>query len=115
MPPDNYVNHRSMTEFAACYGICKRSKSFVLTTSAGIALINGERHPDSIFQETGKAPVYKGRKPGNFLIVGIPVDMQIIRAFGNSFGMGLTSIANLNTEQSFFGILLSVYIGKIKT
>ena len=74
--------------------------------SAGVGLVSGEHR-----REGGRfSPQVEEFGP----TVGIPIEAQFIFSPIRFLGVGVTGFANLNTEASFAGALLSLHLGKLR-
>ncbi|GAA5520856.1 hypothetical protein LQ318_03890 [Aliifodinibius salicampi] len=88
------------------YGWASSEYDYHVSFSSGIAVIGGSRSEGGLFSDTPRDVI-----SAQF---GIPLEGQFFwRPFGN-VGLGLYGFANLNAEQTFAGLALSVQLGKLR-
>jgi hypothetical protein len=71
--------------------------------------------PNSLFLISGGIGLSLGRvtvKYDYVSTIGIPVEAQLLFKPFSSFGIGLYGFANLNTQQSYYGVTLCFTIGR---
>ena len=91
---------KQLNEFGALIGMIYRQSITKLSASAGISYLNFDYK------------FHKNLKPIDH--VGIPLQFQVILSPIHLIGCGLTSYANLNTKNSMFGVLFTLYFGKVR-
>jgi hypothetical protein len=97
----SYKNRiRNLYEYGALYGIIYRQSLTKFSASVGLSYLDY----DYKFN--------KDLKPSDQ--VGIPLQFQVILSPIHLLGCGLTSYANLNTNNSMFGVLFTLYLGKVR-
>lgn len=88
------------------YGWASSEYDYHISFSSGIAVIGGSRSEGGLFSDTPREVISAQ--------LGVPLEGQFFwRPFSN-FGLGLYGFANLNTEQPFAGLALSVQLGKLR-
>ena len=50
----------------------------------------------------------------HYKTVGIALETNYLISFSRYFGLGVALVANANTEQSFAGVYLNLYLGKLR-
>jgi hypothetical protein len=96
-----------LREYGQLFGICRSNSSSVFSASCGIALVNMTR-----VKYTNGLP----REIENIATVGFPMEVRAFRTddfLGLDLGLGLHGYANINSERSYVGILLSILAGSL--
>jgi len=92
------------------YGLQHKTPHSLISISTGIALVGGvKRVYQSTVTDTGW--YYGGYTGEKFLTAGLPVETQLFWRPHKVFGIGLCGFANLNSQKSFAGGMLSLQIG----
>ncbi len=102
LSPSEYV-----WDIGALYGRCYKSPSIFASISGGISIVGGGEHGGGGF---GSSP----RVEETFSTVGVPIESLLYWTRSTNLGVGLYGFANLNSEKSFYGALLSVQIGNLR-
>lgn len=103
--PENIV-----WDIGLLYGLQHKTPHSLISISTGIALVGGVKRVDQItVTDTGwYNHSYTGER---FLTAGLPVETQLFWRLHKVFGIGLCGFANLNSQKSFAGGMLSLQIG----
>ncbi len=88
------------------YGWASSEYDYHISFSSGIAVMGGSRSEGGLFSDTPREVI-----SAQF---GVPLEGQLFWRPSGNFGLGLYGFANLNTEQSFGGLALSVQLGKLR-
>ncbi len=91
-------------DVALIYGQSMNYRSFYLSAGTGVAVIGGEGYSD-LFG--------RGTKTSIETTIGFPLRGQISWQPVRFLGLGINSFFNVNTEQPFGGIGVSVKVGKL--
>lgn len=85
------------------YGRAVFIRSFVLSASTGVAVVSGTRYR-SLF----------GSGPGRAMdtMIGFPLEGTAVWSPVSALAVGVRAFANVNTEQPFGGIGLTVHVGR---
>ncbi|PAU94509.1 hypothetical protein CK503_06855 [Aliifodinibius salipaludis] len=92
-------------DIALIYGQSMNYRSFYLSAGTGVAVIGGNGYSD-LFG--------RGTKTSIETTIGFPLRGQISWQPVRFFALGINSFLNVNTEQPFGGIGISVRIGKFQ-
>jgi hypothetical protein len=91
-----------IVEWALLYGQGKRTRRRWRSYSSGIAFVNRvHTRSDCVTRETGP-------------IIGLPLEVTVMWTPERSFGVSLTTFANLNSASSFAGGLVSLSLGRVR-
>ena len=93
-----------LADIGLLYGRESSTDSFHFSFAAGLGRVTGERGEGGLF----------GSREDISPTIGIPLELQCNWEPSNYFGLGLTGFANINIEQFFAGIALSVQLGKLR-
>jgi len=92
----------SVWDIGLLYGLQHKNPQDLISISVGIALVGGVKRVDqTLVTDTGE----------KFLTVGLPIETQMFWRLHKVFGIGLYGFANLNSQKSFAGGMLSLQIG----
>lgn len=99
-----------VSEFGMLYGL--RTGKFSFSTGlSGVWGTNRGKYissdPDPLISGSN---IYESVK---YTTIGVPAEIRFITST-NDVGIGVTGFGNINAKRSFFGINVSVYIGKMK-
>ncbi|MBN2103413.1 hypothetical protein JW835_05155 [bacterium] len=92
-------------------GVSKKSRTACLSFSSGLALVGGVRRGEYLYSDGWFSSHYERDR---FLTVGIPVETHFVYALSERFGLGFLLFANLNFEESFIGMAVSLELGRLK-
>ena len=96
---------QAVWDLGVLYGVYLRGDGYLASISGGIGLVGGRR---------GKFLSSSGGFFGEevrFRTFGMPLEAQLFLRPFTGFGIGIYSFANINSEKSFRGILLSLQFG----
>lgn len=88
------------------YGWASSEYDYHVSFSSGIAIMGGSRSEGGLFSNTPREVI-----SAQF---GVPLEGQFYWRPFRYFGLGLYGFANLNIEQLFAGLALSVQLGKLR-
>lgn len=91
------------SDISLLYGRATTHPSYHVSFAAGIARVTGQRN-EGLF----------GPKEKLSATIGFPSEMQIYWKPASFFGLGITGFTNINREQSFAGMALSLQLGKLR-
>lgn len=100
----------TLWDFGILYGIMNKGTYGMVSISGGGSIVGGVRKGELLEGEWFSSKYTRK----NFTSVGIPLESQLMLTPSPFFGIGLYGFANLNPEQSYFGILLNLQIGKLR-
>lgn len=104
---DGPIPSEHIDDFGFLLGKVYRAPGILCSASTGIGMVNGLKRGRLV--ESGyEYYLYESIK---FIKFGMPIEAQVFIG-GNSLALGLYFFANLNSERSFSGFLLSLQIGK---
>ena len=96
---------RSLDEISFLYGKGFDFSKVYISFGGGIGMVKGSIS-HGIFSES--KTTYIGPT------TGLPLEMQVQWRPFRLIGLGLYGFANINSEESFYGATLSLYIGKLR-
>jgi len=92
-------------------GASRKSLLTRMSLSTGLALVGGVRRGEFLSSNGWFSSEYERL---TFFTVGIPVESHFVWALSKKFGLGLILYANLNLEESFVGMAISLEFGNLK-
>lgn len=96
---------RGTWDIAVMYGRAGMIGSFYATGSTGAAVIAGEQYPE----------LFGGESEGTMEpMLAFPLEGQLSWPVNNILALGIYAFLNVNTNQPFGGIGLTVRLGKLK-
>ena len=96
---------KSIGDNGLLYGLALEQKRVFISVGAGIAFVEG-----SISHG-----LFSTREPEKIgPTIGIPLEIQLFWRPARFLGIGLYGFANLNPEESFAGVSLSLQLGKLR-
>jgi len=104
-------------EIGVLYGRAFQGRFGLASLSAGLGVVTGVRH-GAFLRHVGSGgwifssssyDIYEER---TLRTIGIPVDAQLLLVPHPFLGIGLHGFANLNSERSYYGVLLCLSFGK---
>ena len=99
----------SLLESGLLFGLISPKWKKRLSIAAGISYVGGtkinEEYDDGLSSEYVKKDIST---------VGIPVEAQVLFSFDREVGAGVTIFGDLNSENSFGGITISLIMGKLR-
>ncbi len=90
-------------DFALMYGLASRTSGSRITASAGVAIVDGHRCAN-FFDACEEISA----------TIGLPLALDVAWIGLGFLGLGIHGFANINSEQSFGGIGLTVQLGKLR-
>jgi hypothetical protein len=79
---------------------------------AGLSFVYGTRLGDSLCAyDIYRKTTYYERY--TYQTVGIPLTVDLVRRFGNRFGIGVSAFGNINPARSYVGLSLSISLGHL--
>jgi hypothetical protein len=106
-PPENY------NDIGVLYGRVSNYKNIQLSISGGFGLVTGNRRGAYLYTPPGwfSSPEYEKKQ---IFTLGIPLEAEINYNPFKFLGLGFAVYANINPENSFWGINLMWKFGKVK-
>jgi hypothetical protein len=91
------------------FGIAPLRSEMLVSAAIGIALVGGSR-------DTGESSWFFGNvgRENIGTNIGLPIEIQIFQRLSSYMGIGAYIYANINNEESFGGIALSLQLGKFQ-
>ncbi len=91
------------SDIGLLYGRVFSNDSFHTSFAAGLARVSGQRSEELFGSSDDISPT-----------LGLPLELQTYWKAASFFGIGVTGFANINENQSFAGLALSVQLGKLR-
>jgi hypothetical protein len=83
-----------------------------LRIGAGLSYVYGTRLGDSLCTyDIYRKTTYYERYA--YQTIGIPITVDLMRRFGNRFGIGVSAFGNINPARSYGGVSLSILLGHL--
>lgn len=101
----------SVWDISILYGRSWESRLAMASISGGLGLVGGIRRGDYIRSNGWFSSTYQ-KCP--FSTVGFPVDIQLFWLPFRFLGFGIQGFANLNSEESFYGFVLGLQVGRLR-
>jgi hypothetical protein len=101
----------SVWDISILYGRFWKSRLAMVSISGGLGLVGGIRRGDYIRSDGWFSSKYQ-KCP--FSTVGFPVDIQLFWMPSRFLGFSIQGFANLNSEESFYGFVLGLQVGRLK-
>jgi len=93
----------SFWDVGILYGRAKHGPRETTSFSVGVGAAGGERGEGIFSNVTHQATT-----------IAIPIEMQVFWIPTSVFGIGVCGFANINHEESFVGVVLTVEVGKLR-
>lgn len=105
-------NEGNISEFSPMIGFGTNKRDVSFSASGGLSLVKFTSY--SVVPAPGFQifPSYKKEKTTNYL--GLPISLMVNIPLSNRAGLGFGAIANINKQQSYYGLLGSLQFGKVR-
>ena len=103
MPPESKI-----WESGLLFGFISQKWKKRISCAAGISYVGGTKVLDN-YDEVNSQDAIK-----DIGTVGLPVEVQVLFSFDREVGAGVTVFGDLNSENSFGGITVSLIMGKLR-
>jgi hypothetical protein len=98
----------SLWESGLLFGLISPKWKKRLSIAAGISYVGGTKVLEN-YDEVNSQDAIK-----DISTIGLPVEVQVLFSFDREVGAGLTVFGDLNSENSFGGITISLIMGKLR-
>ena len=99
-------------EIGILYGRSLKTSLSLVSVSGGISIVGGIRRGKYLYTSFWcHRRIYEKI---TFLTIGIPIVFQLFWTPASFFGIGIYGLVNLNPEESFYGALLCIQLGKLR-